>query len=291
MQWQQIKPASPRLDVSYWHPAFLRTPLELQVNFNLLKQDSTFFNLTQQLSLGYALSGYGKIQFRTGLRNSRLGNAAAAIDTLPVPIFADSRLVFYGANYTWNNLDDIFYPLKGFQVLISAEAGNKRILKNPLLQPDLYDSLPLASVQFAVQADIRKFTPVSQRSTLLTQVRVGKLVNQNLFGNELYRLGGLTSLRGFNENAFFASDFASGTIEYRYFVEPDSYLFLFYDQAWLKYNLRSGYYEDGPFGMGTGMSLSTNAGIFSFVYALGQSKDRPFGLNYSKIHFGYTTRF
>ncbi len=94
LQWQQIKPASPRLDVSYWHPAFLRTPLELQVNFNLLKQDSTFFNLTQQLSLGYALSDYGKIQFRTGLRNSRLGNAAASIDTLPVPAFADSRLVF-----------------------------------------------------------------------------------------------------------------------------------------------------------------------------------------------------
>ncbi len=90
---------------------------------------------------------------------------------------------------------------------------------------------------------------------------------------------------------FFASDFASGTIEYRYFIEPDSYLFLFYDQAWLKYDIRSGYYEDGPLGTGAGISLSTDAGIFSFVYALGQSKDRPFGLNYSKIHFGYTSRF
>jgi outer membrane protein assembly factor BamA len=42
LQWQQIRRASPRLDITYEHPAFLRTPLTVRANFQLLKEDTTF---------------------------------------------------------------------------------------------------------------------------------------------------------------------------------------------------------------------------------------------------------
>ncbi len=287
--WQQIRRASPRLDMTYEHPAFLRTPLTVRANFQLLKEDTTFLNVNQQLGLAYPLHR-GALQTWVRLRSSRLGTAAVS-DTLALPDYGDTRLLTYGAGYEWQNLDDVFYPLRGASFSVTAEAGNKTIAKNPLLKPELYEGVPAASAQFSVQAEVRKFIPLTRRSTLLVGARGGKLINSHLFRNELFRLGGLTTLRGFNENFFFASEYGAGTLEYRYFVEPTSYLFLFYDQAWLKYKLRTDAYEDGPSGLGAGLSLTTNAGIFNFVYAVGNAKARPFGLNFSKIHFGYVSRF
>ncbi len=290
LQWQQIRRASPRLDMAWEHPALLRTPLTVKAGFSLLKEDSTFLNINQQLGLTYPLSN-GSLQTWVRLRSSRLGAAGTAAPAEALPSLGDTRLVTYGAGYEWNNLDDVFYPMRGAVVQFSAEAGNKTVLINTALPPEFYEGISTSSAQFSLQAEAKKFTVISRRSTLLAQARGGKLINQNLFLNELFRPGGLNSLRGFNENFFFASEYAIGTLEYRYFMEADSYLFLFYDQAWLKHDLRGSYLEDGPSGFGTGLSLTTKAGIFNFVYALGNTKDRPFGLNFSKIHFGYVSRF
>jgi outer membrane protein assembly factor BamA len=289
LQWQQIRRASPRLDIAWEHPAFLRTPLTVKAGFSLLKEDSTFLNINQQLGLTYPLNN-GSLQTWVRLRSSRLGAGTVA----PAEGFSslgDTRLVTYGAGYEWNNLDDVFYPMRGAVVQISAEAGNKTVLKNTALPAEFYEGIIISSPQFSLLGEVKKFTAVSRRSTLLTQARGGKLINQNLFLNELFRPGGLNSLRGFNENFFFASEYAIGTLEYRYFMEADSYLFLFYDQGWLKHNLRGSYFEDSPSGFGTGLSLTTKAGVFNFVYAIGNTKERPFGLNFSKIHFGYVSRF
>jgi outer membrane protein assembly factor BamA len=290
LQWQQIRRASPRLDITWEHPAFLRTPLMVKASFSLLKEDSTFLNINQQLGLTYPLNR-GSLQTWVRLRSSRLGAAGAAAPAEGFPSLGDTRLVTYGAGYEWNNLDDMFYPMRGAVIQFSAEAGNKTVLKNTALPAEFYEGITISSPQFSLLGEVKKFTAVSRRSTLLTQARGGKLINQNLFLNELFRPGGLNSLRGFNENFFFASEYAIGTLEYRYFMEADSYLFLFYDQGWLKHDLRGSYFEDGPSGFGTGLSLTTKAGIFNFVYALGNTKDRPFGLNFSKIHFGYVSRF
>ncbi len=289
LEWQQIRRASPRLNITYEHPAFLRTPLTVRANFQLLKEDTTFLNVNQQLGLAYPLHR-GALHTWVRLRGSRLGTAAVP-DSLSLPDYGDTRLLTYGLGYEWQDLDDPFYPLRGASLSITAEAGNKTIAKNPLLKPELYEGVPAASAQFSVQAEVRKFFSLTGRSTLLVGAHGGKLINGHLFRNELFRLGGLTTLRGFNENFFFASEYGAGTLEYRYFVEPTSYLFLFYDQAWLKYKLRTDAYEDGPSGLGAGLSLTTNAGIFNFVYAVGNAKTRPFGLNFSKIHFGYVSRF
>src|SRR5690606_1842929 len=114
---------------------------------------------------------------------------------------------------------------------------------------------------------------------------------EHLFYNDLWRIGGLHSLRGFNEKFFFAASYALSNLELRLLFdrqqEEHSYLFIFYDQA---YMVRESY-SDYPLGIGAGISLVTNSGIFNLAYALRNAKGQPMDLSVSKIHFGYIGRF
>ena len=111
-----------------------------------------------------------------------------------------------------------------------------------------------------------------------------------VFQNELYRFGGLNSLRGFNEDELLASTKLSYTLEYRFLVDRNSNAFLFFEQAFYENN-SSNYLKDNPFGVGTGFSFGTKLGIFTISYAVGKQLTNPFDFRLSKIHFGYTAYF
>ena len=112
-----------------------------------------------------------------------------------------------------------------------------------------------------------------------------------LFLNDLFRLGGLNTIRGFNEMFFYASHYIIGTLEYRYLFENESQLVVFFDGSYLGFDINYESYKDYPIGAGAGISISTGAGLLNVIYAVGKSNDQPFNIRYSKIHIGYTGRF
>jgi hemolysin activation/secretion protein len=124
----------------------------------------------------------------------------------------------------------------------------------------------------------------------MTKASVGVLVNENLLGNDLFRLGGLRSIRGFNENYFFANNYIYFTAEPRFYFDTCSYFMIFVDAGRLENNVKV-LQTDFPLSTGLGFSLETNGGVFNLIYALGMSNSQDFSLNLSKIHFGFTGRF
>jgi outer membrane protein assembly factor BamA len=291
LKWQQIRQNSPRLDVSYEHPALFGTPLIFTGNFNILKEDTTFLTINRQVNFAHHTGNAGEVSFYSGLKTSQLGNNIQYTQSEQLPVFTDSKLIYYGTGYRWQNLDNYFNPTRGLEFSVNGWVGNRRIVKNPFVRQDLYDNVNLTSMQFQIKGSINKFIPLSDHSVLVGSLKVGKVISSHLFKNDLFRVGGLTTLRGHNENFFFASDYALLTLEYRFFVEPTSYLLLFYDQAYIKYDIPGSYYEDNPLGLGTGVSFTTKVGIFQLIYALGQAEGRKLGFNFSRIHFGITSRF
>jgi hemolysin activation/secretion protein len=117
--------------------------------------------------------------------------------------------------------------------------------------------------------------------------------NENTFENELYRIGGLKILRGFDEESIFTSFYAVNSIEYRILLEQNSYWYLFFDGAYYEnknVNLATKI-TDTPFGFGTGITFQTNSGIFSLNYALGKQFNNPIEFRAAKIHFGFVNYF
>src|SRR5690606_25384173 len=139
--------------------------------------------------------------------------------------------------------------------------------------------------------NIGTYIPLGNRSTFLVRARGAYLLNENMFRNEIYRIGGLKTLRGFNEQSIFASAYVVGTAEYRFILEENSNVFVFFDQAIYEDRTDEKTLSDTPFGFGAGINFETNAGIFSLTYALGKQLENPVEIRSGKIHFGFISFF
>src|SRR5690606_32030302 len=107
--------------------------------------------------------------------------------------------------------------------------------------------------------------------------------------NELYRIGGFGSIRGFNEESITASAYGLASLEYRFMPNDGFYVSLFGDYAFVEN--KSTHFTENLLGAGAGISFLTQLGVFNLSYAVGKQSDTSFDFKNSKIHFGILTRF
>ena len=107
----------------------------------------------------------------------------------------------------------------------------------------------------------------------------------------MFRIGGLRTLRGFDEESIYASTYVIPTIEYRYLFAENSNLLLFTEGAWYENVSNGAYLSDTPFSFGAGVNFETKAGILTMTYALGSQLNNPIDLRNGKIHFGLIALF
>lgn len=288
LQWRKTDAISQLLDAQYVHPNFFGTPLEVSATFNLYKQNEAFTTTRPRVQVTYPTARAGRISF---FAEQRASFVDALKDTTVLPANLDSQYNSYGLSYAWANLDDLFFPHRGSLLNVQSALGTKTITKNAQLRPELYAGIPLSSTQYSFGLRAERYFPVKRAGVLLLRLRGEGLLNSRLFVNDLFRLGGLNSLRGFNENQFYTSSYAVATAEFRQFIGPDSYAFLFADQAYLRHDIDNDRFNDQPTGVGAGLSFRTAAGLFQFVYSIGRATNQVFELKSSKIHFGLTSRF
>ena len=290
-EWRRFQQESQLLNLDYYHPNLLHSDFDVSCAFNFLKQDSTFLNLNRKLSLYYRMNGNGKLSLNIGFISSRLGSNNTLKSATVLPSYSDYDYISYGLGYDFNQLDNIFYPRKGFLFHSDIAIGNKNIIKNSIFNDNVYNNVKLQSLMMIGNIVIEKYFRLKGNSVLLLKSVGGKIYNNNIFFNDLYRLGGLKSIRGFNDNEFYASDYNINTLEFRQYLDETSYLLLFAEQSYIYYNLTTKKVIDYPSGLGVGVSFTSGPGIFSFVYSVGKSKLQQMSLNQSKIHFGFVSRF
>ncbi|MES2388590.1 MAG: BamA/TamA family outer membrane protein [Bacteroidota bacterium] len=293
LSWQSIKKGSQKLDVSYTHPALLGTPLEATGTFYLLKEDTTFLNRRSRLSLAWTYAGGEKLGVFAEQNASVIlrQTTPAAVKGSTLPDISGYNIQSYGLSYEGNSTNDFLYPHSGMKRYLEVGIGTKTLQKLPGIPEAAYDTIRISDTRFFSKANIEHYTPLGKQGVLLTRLSGGLLATALPLRNELFRIGGLSTLRGFNENFFFASQYAIATAELRWFIEETSYLLLFADQGIYRYKAPGSNFTDSPTGIGAGISFSTPAGVFSFTYALGRTNSQKLGFNTSKVHFGLVGRF
>ena len=229
-----------------------------------------------------------EISFVTTFISSR--SLSTPTDTLTLPKVADFNIQQLGSRATYNGLSNDANPLKGAMAFIEFQVGNKQIKKNTNIAEEVYDSINLNPIQFegASGGEINQQLPGPM--VIHFDLTLGAVVNNDqLFANDLIRLGGVNSLRGFNDLELFVSSYALARIEARLIINSNSRLFVFFDQA-VTDNIVTNF-SDHPYGFGAGLMLDTGAGNLQLVYALGVSGQQSLSLTQSKIHIGYVARF
>jgi outer membrane protein assembly factor BamA len=290
MEWQRLRPLSQTLTLGYRHPYVLGSALSPSGSFFLLREDSTFINRRGSLELAVGTGGRSELQFLGEVRSARRLEGAGTQER--VGDLADFNFTGYGLRYLLARFDDPFFPRKGWGVRATLTGGNKRILRNASLDESFYELYPTRSFQWQAQLAAQGFIRLGRYAVWSQEIQAGIIENKHaLFLNDLDRLGGLGSIRGFNENNFFASRHVVYRSEWRWYFEENSYFLGFFDQGLVGYSLREAEYYDQPAGVGGGLAILTNGGQLTLLYALGWSRLQPFAPNLSKIHFGYVARF
>lgn len=289
--WRAIQENTQDLKFNVIYPFLVNTPLGLDYNFKLYKKDTTFIDVGHKIGIRYILKGnnYFKV-FYHNKSSSLLSQSGFATLTV-LPSYADVSSQLYGIEMHNTKLDYLLNPRKGHSITFSGSLGNKKIKQNPQIDKKLYKDLDLKSTLYNTDLTIDYYFPISKRSVIKLASKNGYTFNENLFDNELLRIGGLLTLRGFDEESIFASAYTIETIEYRFILEQNSYIFLFADGAYYENDGPNEFISDRPIGFGAGMSFETKAGIFSISYAIGKQFDNPIKFSSAKIHFGFVNFF
>ncbi len=275
-------------------PYLFKTQLGADVSQQLLKYDTNFFSSNSELGLRYQFNGndYLKAFYRREAVNLLQFDTVAVLQFKTLPEFIDQSNNIYGLNLKRNRLNYRPNPTRGYSLDLVASAGLKHILENSYLKTlGLYDTLKLNNLQYRLQANGKLCIPLGKSSTLFTQFSGSHLASPSIFANELYRIGGIRTLRGYDEQSILASTYLIGNVEYRYIIDRNSHAALFLNGAWWENHSR-GLYKNGlPLGAGVGVNLQTKAGILSLYYALPFSPGKQFEFRTGKVHFGVVNYF
>jgi outer membrane protein assembly factor BamA len=285
LNWRKLQDQTQDLRLGFAVPNLFSSPFGIDLSLKLFRRDTTFLEVAAKAGLDYLMSRGDKLSLFVNNRSSnRLGN----LTTAPAGL-ADVDLLSYGLGLTRERFDYRFNPRSGHFLTLEGSAGRKRTSTAIVTQAE--QAPTIATVQYEIDGQAVLHVPIKRRSTIRLAAQGGWMVNDNLYRNELYRVGGLKTLRGVDEASIYCSSYAVGTVEYRYIYEENANFFLFVDQGWWEDASQATLVTDAPLGFGAGTTFETKAGLFSLTYALGRQFDNPVLLRGGKIHFGFTSLF
>ena len=252
-------------------PYLFSSPIGLQVGLNIFRKDSTFLTAKQYAKINYQINAQHKIGIGINTTNSTnlLDN-----DT---DILNDYTSNYYTLhyNYTKPQFSDPLFPIN-FWLDASSGFGNR-------------DNNLGTQKQSVFNIDAYKIFNLNNKNSFYARLNGATLISDDYLDNELFRFGGINSIRGFEENSLVANLYGVLSTEYRYRLSNDIYVHSVLDAAYFENRLTNS--KEKLFGFGFGLGLLTNAGLFRLNYSSGKTENRQFKLSDSKIHISLTATF
>lgn len=305
LHWEKLQPKTQRLDVKVVYPYILGFPIGANVAFSLFKKDTSFLDLNGNYGVQYQLSGNNFIKAAYQQKTT----IVTTVDTTYIKTFRrlppllDVSSNEFSLNIFLQKLDYKFNPLKGYVIDAQLSAGAKKIKKNTVIATlydgvgsssfnYLYDSISKNIFQMQAGLFVEKYWKIHKRMTIKTAFEGKYFLSKLILENEKYRIGGIKTLRGFDDQSIYTPYYGIATIEYRFLLSKNSNFYTFFNAAVVQDNRTTNNKTvDFPYGFGIGASLETKVGMFGISYAMGTQLGNPITFRSSKIHFGYVNYF
>ncbi len=252
-------------------PYMFKSPIGIKADLRIFKQDSTFQNTKTDLNLGYYFKYNSKIYL--GYQKT------TSVDIQNTNSFSinDFTNTFITSTFDFTNFnnDDFIFPEKTkFNMKIGT--GNRTISSQK-------------TNQFFGQVNFSHNLYLNDKNIINIKNETFYLQSDDYVINELYRFGGINSIRGFSENSLQANAYSGILTEYRYMMAPSIYVHSIIDY---------GYFQDKTsdlknrlLGLGFGFGLFTKNGLFNLIYANGSTREQAIKLSNSIVHVSFKTYF
>jgi len=247
-------------------PYLFKSPIGLKAQIYIFKQDSIFQNTKTAFDLGYL------VDYSTRIYLGYQSTESSDIQNTNNSSISDYNNSFLTSNLEYTKLDPInsTFPKK---TTLSITLGTGKRTTNGLTE-----TLG-TNKQTYINVNAMHNFYLNKKNCININYHNYFLKSDTYIINELYRFGGIKSIRGFAENSLQASFMTALITEYRYIISRELFIHSILDY---------GYYQDGSsknkdslLGLGIGIGLQTKNGLLKISFVNGST-------NTQKIKFGST---
>lgn len=247
-----------------------KSPIAFKSEFQIFRQDSIFQNTKTGLDIGYIFKNYNKAFI--GYENNQSSGSNNSSASVP-DIKSNFVTLTFEGNYF--NGENSFFPEKT-KLYGKLGFGNRNLSTSK-------------EEQTYITTDIAHNFYLNPKNIFYVRNLNFYLKSESYFINELYRFGGVQSIRGYRENSLQSSFLSSIITEYRHIISESIYIHSITDYGYTEdkaTNLKTQLY-----GFGFGFGLKTKSGLLNLMYANGTDGNSDFKLSNSIVHISLKSSF
>lgn len=261
-------------------PYLFQSPIGLKAQLNIFKQDSTFQNTKTDINLGYYLNYNSKLYI--GYQSTESSDIQN-VNNLTISDFNNSYITTT-FDFQKSDFQNIIFSNKAY-IAASLGFGSRTTNNSPQSAGKSDQFFTNINLKYNFELNPKNFININSQNFILK--------SQNYISNELFRFGGINSIRGFLENSLQANFSSMILTEYRYLLSKNLYINSILDYA-LYQDLTS---TSSPneikklIGIGIGTTIYTANGILKINLTNGAESTSDLQLYNTIVNICYNVKF
>lgn len=261
-------------------PYIFKTPMGLKANLTIFKQDSTYQNTNTGIDLGYF------INYNTRIYLGYQSTESSDIQNTNTAKLSDYKNSYLTSEFQ-HSKNDNNNPLFPKKSTISFITGFGK--RNSNKQPETKS----ITKQFYVNLEVMHNFYLNKKNSINIKSQNYFLQSDNYIINELFRFGGINSIRGFEESSLQANFLTSILTEYRYTLSPSLYIHSIIDYGTYKDRTATeqNKQKTSLIALGLGLGLQTSNGLLKLVFANGKNNNNNLTFSNTIVNICYNVKF
>ena len=268
--WNKVSDEKTDFKINSYVPYILNSKFSTTLEFYLYRQDSTFINTNFELKTDYSINQKSHASI---LYSSEKSNYLLDISNNDLASYSN---YFIGLGYELkkSSTSNLYKYKNGLNLNLTIGKRKTDI-----------ESINQLKFHFSAFANVQ----INNRGYLNIKNESGLLTSKNYLLNELFRIGGANSIRGYNEQSIFTNGYSYSNIEFRYSLDTSSYLYSITDLGGYKENTTNKIKK--LLGIGAGYQFRINNNLVNLGYVISTNSSTNAKLNSSRLVVRWTSFF
>ena len=268
--WNKVSDEKTDFKINSYVPYILNSKFSTTLEFYLYREDSTFINTNFELKTDYSINQKSHASI---LYSSEKSNYLLDISNNDLASYSN---YFIGLGYELkkSSTSNLYKYKNGLNLNLTF---GKRKTDT--------ESINQLKFHFSAFANVQ----INNRGYLNIKNESGLLTSRNYLLNELFRIGGANSIRGYNEQSIFTNGYSYSNIEFRYSLDTSSYLYSITDLGVYKENTTNKIKK--LIGIGAGYQFRINNNLVNLGYVISTNSSTNAELNSSRLVVRWTSFF
>lgn len=248
-------------------PLIAKSPISPSLELGIFKRDSTYTNTSIKYKLNYEIP---KFKFFLGHETNNSSVTKQQLDNITS---YDSKFTLLGLEHQEFNESEL-QPIKSSSY-IEYGFGNKKTEEK--------------INQHKIQGQLIRNINLKERHQIYLSGQYKRLFSKDYLENELFRIGGMESLRGVEENSIISSEFIGAQAEYRFNLNNTSYIHSITDYGLLQDEHNNK--KINIWSLGVGIGMINKFGLFKLSIANPIQNGSKNKFENTRIHIQLKTKF